>query len=125
MQPFPTTGAKYQVSTDGDSHHPAWSPDGRELFYVPGPARFASRSITTTPSVAIGNPVRIPIQLQLFLQAPSIVRTFDIMLDGRILGVTRDNASQPDTTTLTPPQLHVVLNWFEELKARVPSGNRK
>ncbi len=38
VQPFPPTGAKYQLPNVLDNHHPLWSPDGRELFYVPGPS---------------------------------------------------------------------------------------
>ena len=42
VQPFPADGTKYQLPKDtNDEHHPLWSPDGRELFYVPGPGRFA------------------------------------------------------------------------------------
>lgn len=33
VQPFPTTGAKWQVSSMGGSD-PQWRGDGRELFYV-------------------------------------------------------------------------------------------
>ena len=36
LQPFPATGIKQPLAPDGDSHHPLWSPDGRELLYVQG-----------------------------------------------------------------------------------------
>ena len=36
VQPFPSTGTgtMYQVSKDGNNHHPLWSRDGKELFYL-------------------------------------------------------------------------------------------
>src|SRR4029453_13089500 len=39
VQPFPPTGAIYQISSNDDGHHPVWSRDGHELFYIPGPGR--------------------------------------------------------------------------------------
>jgi hypothetical protein len=46
-------------------------------------------------------------------------RPYDITPDGKqfILMVLRDPAESPDRTT---QQINVVLNWFEELKQRVP-----
>jgi len=56
--------------------------------------------------------------------APVTPRTFDIAADGRVVGViSRDTtfsrgqaASIPQAVT----DVTVVLNWFEELKAKVP-----
>ena len=39
VQPFPPTRAIYQVSSNDDGHHPVWSRDGRELFFIPAPGR--------------------------------------------------------------------------------------
>ena len=49
------------------------------------------------------------------LQKP---RTYDVMPDGRILGVGTPGQTQPGAG---PAQIHVVLNWLEELKQRVPT----
>jgi serine/threonine protein kinase len=38
VQPFPTTGAKYQITTTG-GRQPSWRRDGKELFYVTDDAR--------------------------------------------------------------------------------------
>lgn len=46
VEPYPTTGAKYQLSTTrGGGHNPMWSGDGRELFYsrAPGTRWWRSR----------------------------------------------------------------------------------
>ena len=54
VQPFPLTGAKYQLPHTLDNHHPAWSADGKELFFIPGPGRFESVPITTQPRFDFG-----------------------------------------------------------------------
>ena len=46
-----------------------------------------------------------------------IGRQFDVGLDGERFLMLKRNA--PDTTE--PPEQIVVLNWVEELKARVPT----
>src|SRR5262249_8895383 len=33
VQPFPPTGAQYQITTNGGTS-PLWSPDGKKLFYL-------------------------------------------------------------------------------------------
>ena len=47
VQPFPATGAKYQISKDDGAHHALWSPDGKEIFYVPGASPVVAVSVTT------------------------------------------------------------------------------
>jgi len=44
-------------------------------------------------------------------------RNYDVMPDGRILGVIAAGQTQSPGTR----EIQVVLNWFEELKQRVPS----
>jgi len=53
VQPFPATGAKYQLPLSRDNHHPAWSSDGKELFYIPGPGEFASIAVSTAPALRL------------------------------------------------------------------------
>jgi eukaryotic-like serine/threonine-protein kinase len=120
VQPFPPTGAKYQIFTKlGDSpHHPIWSPDGRELFYNPRPTGFEAVSVTTTPTLAFGTPIPVPRSLQ--MAAPAGLRTLDVTPDGKFLGLLVPGQVQSGTPE--PAQIQVVLNWFEELKQRVASG---
>ena len=62
VQPFPATGAKYQLFAKGaDSpHEVVWSPDGKELFYNPRAGEFEAVSVATEPTFAFGNPVAVP-----------------------------------------------------------------
>lgn len=52
------------------------------------------------------------------LGGPNGPQRFDILPDGRMVGALRAESSQADTA---PSQIRVVLNWFEELKRRVPA----
>jgi serine/threonine-protein kinase len=122
MQPFPANADKYQISADGDSHFPLWSSDGKELFYAPGPGLgIVSRRITTEPNVAIGSPVRIPIADSMLSASPAFHRPFDVAPNGAIVGTAFPSSIPVRTNPSDPPQIQIVLNWFEELKARVPT----
>ena len=119
VQPFPPTGATYPISKS-NGFHPMWSPDGKELFYFTGVGQFVSVSVTTRPTFTFGNPV--PAQQGFLIdRGTGFERNNDITLDGkRFLGVV---AAGQNAASGAPaaPQIQVVLNWFEELKARVPT----
>ena len=119
VQPFPTTGAKYQVSKTNGVIHPVWSRDGRELVSQPF-VQWVVQTITTQPSFAVGNPVPLP-RGGAIANPPTAQRNYDVTPDGRILGVVAVGQTQPAGSTSPQTQIQVVLNWFEELKSRVPT----
>jgi eukaryotic-like serine/threonine-protein kinase len=118
VQPFPATGAKYPVVPGG---HPFWSHDGRELFYNPAAQQIGVVTINTRPTLSFGAPFIFStagLQSRNPAQAP---RVWDIAPDRkRLIGVTEatESAASGDAPT---PQIEVVLNWFTDLKARVPN----
>ena len=111
VQPFPGPGGRFQISADGGTE-PVWSRDGRELFYLNGDKMMAVE-ITTTPAFKAGTP-RLLFEGR-YLFSPNSVAGYDVSADGRFLRV---QPMHPD-----PPanQIHVVLNWFEELRRGVPN----
>jgi len=125
VQPFPATGAKYQISSEDDGHHPLWSPEGKELFYIPGPRRFVSVQVTTQPSFTFRrvNDRAIEEHESPF-EAPVYERNYDMTPDGRrfirVVGLSEPVRS----ATPSPAQLQIVLNWFEELKRLVPAKSQ-
>ena len=117
VRPFPPTEAAYVAPEDFDMHHPVWTPNGKELFYVPGPSQLGSVTITTKPGVSFGSPTRAP-KSGFITNVPATVRTFDVLPDGEhLIGIVNAGAAQSGTTTA--PQIQVVLNWFEDVKQRV------
>ena len=119
VQPFPPTGARYRVFAKAadNPHHPLWSPGDQELFYIPRVGGFEAVKVITQPTFDLGNAVQIP---RVFPTAPPTTpRTFDITPTGRIVSVIA--RGQTSTVAPSPPMIHVVLNWFDELTARVPA----
>ena len=114
VQPFPPTGAKYEIARGGRA---VWSRDGRELFYVPAPAQFMAVTVKTRPTFSFSNPIAVPRGFG--LADPGSPRPYDVMPDGRFLGVGFAFAGRTQGSP-GAAQIHVVLNWFEDLKARVP-----
>ena len=110
VRPFPDVdGGKWQVSRDG-GNSPVWARDGKALFYGNGQAMMRV-AVATEPTFSASMP-------ELLFEGPYTFRgrSHDVApLGERLLMVKR--------STDTPREIHVVLNWFEELKARVPTGN--
>jgi len=123
VRPFPPTDVVYQITrgTDRNAHHPFWSRDGHELYYIPAAGGFAVVGITTRPTFAFGDPVSLSRgPLGFFEGGPGNTRQNDATFDGRVVAVIAGNSSQAPAGA-SQAQFHVVLNWFEELKARVPA----
>ncbi len=121
VQAFPPTGAKYQISTNG-GRAPLWSPDGKELFYgtvTDGGdepvGNLVSVPVRTAPTFSFGSPVPVSIR-QVFLGD----RYYDFTPDGKQFIVVMRADAQAGANRVAAEQIHVVLNWSEELKQRVP-----
>ena len=110
VQPFPGPGGKRQVSTLG-GREPRWARNGQELFYREG-NKMMVVGVTTTPIFTASNP-------RLLFEGRFIdgAKTYDVAPDGQRFLVVR-----PSEQEITATQIHVVLNWFEELKRLVPTG---
>jgi len=116
IQPYPGPGGKWQISTEGGME-PAWNHNGRELFYRDGNKMMAV-DIATQPSFAAGKP-RMLFEGQ-YETTPNSLTNYDVSADGQ-----RFLMLKPTEQTEAPPtQINVVLNWFEELKQKVPSGKK-
>jgi Tol biopolymer transport system component len=116
VQSYPGPGGKWQISTEGGTE-PVWNPDGRELFYRNGDKMMAV-DIVTQPGFAAGAP-RMLFQGR-YVPAPFPASNYDVSRDGqRFLMLKRVEQEQA-----APTQINVVLNWFEELKQKVPIGKK-
>jgi Tol biopolymer transport system component len=104
---FPDSGARVQVSTTG-GNEPAWSPDGRQLYYRTG-RRLMVAHVTAERGFSVLS------RETLFDRRYSVdnpwVSNYDV---GR--GSAPFLMLKPDNPDL---QVIVVANWIEELKARV------
>ncbi len=84
------------------------------LFFIPAPGQFLVVNVTMDESFAFTAPAPFP---RLFgLSPPASPRNYDILPDGRILGIN----TAGDTGGNSAARITIVQNWFEELKAGVP-----
>jgi hypothetical protein len=94
-----------------------WNPNGRELFYRNGDKMMAV-DVTTQPSFSAGKP-RMLFEGR-YVPTPGTIPNYDVSFDGqRFLMVKTTEQAQA-----APTQINVVLNWFEELKQKVPTGKK-
>ena len=119
VQPFPATGAMYQLVRRGTDlpHQPLWTPDKKELIVNARPGTIDFVSVTTEPTFAFG--ASLPAPKGFTTGPPGVRRPFDVAPDGRIVGLITPGDAQG---AVFAPQITVVLNWHEELKARVPGS---
>ena len=112
MRPFvpdgTAGGGKWQISPNGGIE-PRWPRTGKEIFYV-GPD-----NMLMAVDVKTGATFEAGVSHPLFLTRPSGVLRYDVTSDGQrfLVSVPTDEATSAPAT--------VVLNWFEELKRRVPT----
>jgi hypothetical protein len=115
-RPFPDVNkGKWQVSTS-DGNTPLWSPDDRELFYRIGDAAMAV-AVETEPTFKPGKP---RVLFRATFPGPSGAdvtdNTFwDTSSDGKRFLKLKEASAEP------PRKINIVVNWFEELKQRVPA----
>jgi serine/threonine-protein kinase len=102
--PYPGPGGKSQVSTDGGTQ-PRWNRNGRELFFRSG-AKLMAVDVETGAAFRAGVP------RMLFQKASS---DYDVAPDGRRFLMLKPAAAAAESS-----DLHVILNWFDDLRRRVP-----
>jgi len=114
VQAYPGAGEKTTVSTDG-GFEPVWSPDGRELFYRIG-ARMMVASIQTSPVFRSSRPRELFEGPYLSgADTAAIATTYDVAPDGEHFLMIEGGEEEGGN------QLHLVLNWFEELNRLAPT----
>jgi serine/threonine-protein kinase len=118
VQSFPSLGGKWQVSADG-GNEPQWNRNGRELFYRDG-GKMMAVEVTTQDGFVAGKPREL-FEGNYEPAVSGYVRAqYDVSLDGQRFLMLKPVEQQQSA----PTQINLVLNWTEELKHLVPSGNR-
>jgi serine/threonine-protein kinase len=112
VRPLSGSGGQSKVSTNG-GFAPQWTPDGKELVYVSADeklmsVRFAVEGDTFRP--------RLP---QVLFDFPGSYRpSIQFAPDGSRMLVTKDVEDEQ----AAPRNPTVVVNWFDELEAKVPAA---
>jgi Tol biopolymer transport system component len=116
---FPNVEAgRWQVSADGGSQ-PLWSRDGRELFYIAPGGGIMHVHVALGASWTFSAPTKL-VGGSYSWSLPGVGgRLYDVSRQGdRFLVLKPAPISQQQNA---PDTIVVVQNWFEELKARVPT----
>jgi hypothetical protein len=120
VQPFPGPGARQQISVDGGTA-PAWSRDGREIFYI--------TAVSVGGQAALTKMMVVPVQLKPAFTAgtprmlfegrygvTADIRGYDVAPDGRRFLMVQ----QKDRPAMRLSDMIIVQNWIDELNERVP-----
>jgi hypothetical protein len=122
-EPRPVTRLYYELPKDqqfgNNATVPLWAPDGRELFYRSGDAIMAvlvqldaDFRFETPHSLFRGTYVSADARIATFEYHP-----WDTSPDGKRFLMMKESEPAADAI---PRKIKVVVNWFEELKQRVP-----
>jgi serine/threonine-protein kinase len=109
VRPYPDNDWMRQISDDF-GEEPVWSAKGGELFYRNGD-KWMVVPVSTEPEFIAGTP-RVLFEGP-FNNVPYL--SYDVAPDGRFLVL------DPEYDDSEVRELHVVTNWFEELKRLVPA----
>jgi len=115
VQGFPEARGKWQISTGG-GYGPRWSQKGQELFYRSGNKMMAVR-YSSAPAFAPSTP-------QLLFEGnygfhPRREGNYSVSPDGQRFLMLKNRE-----VDAAQSRIQVTLNWFDELKRRVPAGKK-
>ena len=110
VKPYPGQGGIVQISTDGGLE-PVWARSGKELFYRTGDQMMVV-SVQADTTFKAEKP-RLLFEGSYRYNSTGVTSNYDVTADGQQFVMVNEETSQ----------IHVVLNWFEELKRLVPTDN--
>lgn len=111
VQPYPGPGGKHQISTEG-GREIVWGANG-ELAYRNGDKMMAV-AIKTQPALEVGKPQAL-FEGRYEMNPLGAMPFYDMSADGRRFLMVKGSEQSASAT-----QINLVLNWFEELKQKVP-----
>jgi hypothetical protein len=115
-RPFPRTGEAVMVSLNG-GRNPAWNPNGRELFYTePGTDRDRMMAVSMATPGRPGTPAPLfSFPHDGLFVGTAILTPYAVSPDGQRFYTVRSLPRAPARVT----DINLVLNWFEELNAKI------
>jgi Tol biopolymer transport system component len=111
VQAYPGPGDRVQVSSDG-GREPLWAPSGAELYFRT-PTKLMAVEVKTGSALAVGKP-------RLLFEGDFLVSHHDygLLPDGRHFIMIQPVGTRP------PEELHVVVNWADELRTRLAAAQK-
>jgi serine/threonine-protein kinase len=118
VRPFPNVNdGRWQISTTGGTK-PAWSPLGREIFYVdPTSQTLMSVPVQLSPTFRRDSPTRLFDAHNISTLASA--RFYDVTPDGQRFVMIKEIPPPPGQAVSTSPTFVFVVNWPEDVKAKL------
>lgn len=110
VQPFPGSGGKWMISTEGGSY-PVWARNGREIFFR-NDDKMMSVPVEIQPTFKSGTP-RLLFQNRAYLG----LGNYDVAADGQHFLMLREK--EPPASS---KELSIIFNWPDDLTRRAPSS---
>ena len=118
VRPYPEPDVKWLISDEKEGGaEPVWSPDGTELFYRNADKVLVVSIQTTDQMLNAGKPRLLFEGPYVSHSTPPGYQYCDISPDGKKFLMMKEEETAQDQS-----QIHVILNWFEELKRLVPTN---
>ncbi|MCG8608725.1 protein kinase, partial [bacterium] len=119
IQSYPDLRKKYFIAAAPEIGAPVWSPDGGELFYLDDQTagRMMVVSVGSGPELSPTRPRRL--FEGKYVGSLEGLQQFDISSDGKRFVMIKNLQDEVSEKR----ELRVILNWFEELKRKVPTEN--
>ena len=108
VQPFPTTGSKFQISSSGGVN-PIWRPDGKELFFLSPDSTMMVAAVDTAGEFQHGVSealFQVPTLASSLASSPASAKHYAVTKDGRKFLV---NAIEQRSRIMP---LTVIVNWL-------------
>jgi hypothetical protein len=123
VRPFPGPEPATQISSSGGSS-PAWSADGSRLFYMhssPSQPRASIMVVDVSPGATFRAGRAVTYIQSWPYQGSTPIRGYDIAKDGSIVAVTLTGGrvAGDERNLKRIGEIHIVLNFLDELRARV------
>ncbi len=120
--PSAGSGSAVQFSIQGGTS-PAWSRDGREVFYRQDRKFIAVKIDVNGNRLTAGPPTELFEDVESGYANSGPVRSYDVAPDGRFLVIKRgDDVETAALEQHFPPRIRIIQNWFEELKRLAPAS---
>jgi len=119
VRPFPDVDkGRWQVSKDGGDS-PLWSPNGKGLFYRKNNEVIAV-AVETEPTFKVIKSETLFRGNYVIRRPPTDLIPWDLHPDGKRFLMMKESSSDETTAKTARPKINIILNWFEELKQKMP-----
>ncbi len=120
VRPYPASEPRTLIAEAGIS--PSWSRDGGQVHYLSGTSPNVMMTVAVDTDDGVVTAGR-PTPMMEWGGRPSIpARDYDVFPDGSFLAFVGNSGARAALETFGTNELHVVLNWFEEVKERMGDG---